>query len=88
MLERRAAATLALAVLLGLAAQYLFYRQALGLNFPLAVALFLAAAWRLRAPGLRLRRIDVWIPVSALAFAGIIANAFQSRRGSSASSIA
>ncbi|MDP9251427.1 MAG: DUF4173 domain-containing protein, partial [Chloroflexota bacterium] len=73
MLEKRAAATLALALLLGLAAQYLFYGQALGLNFPLVTALFVAAAWRLRAPEMPLRRIDLWIPGSALALAAFVA---------------
>lgn len=73
MLERRAAATLALAFLLGLAAQYLFYGQALGLNFPLVTAFFLAAAWTLRAPGMGVRRIDMWVPGSALAFAAFVA---------------
>lgn len=72
MLERRAAATLALALLLGLTVQYLFFGHALGLNFPLATALFLAAAWTLGAPGMQLRRIDLWIPGSALAFAGFV----------------
>jgi hypothetical protein len=72
-LERRAAATLALALLLGLAAQYLFYGQALGLNFPLVTSLFLGSAWTLRPPGMRPRRIDLWIPASAFAFASIVA---------------
>lgn len=73
MLERRAAATLALALLLGLTAQYLLYRQALGLNFPLGTALLVAAAWRLRPHELPLRPIDLWIPGSALAFAAFVA---------------
>ena len=73
MLERRAAATLALALLLGLAAQYLFYGQVLGLNFPLLTALFAAAAWRLRAREVPIRRIDLWVPGSALAFAAFVA---------------
>jgi hypothetical protein len=72
-LERRAAATLALAVLLGLAVQYLFYGQALGLNFPLATALFVAAAWTLRARETPLRRLELWIPGSALLFAAFVA---------------
>jgi hypothetical protein len=71
-LERRAAATLALALLLGVTAQYLFYGQALGLNFPLVTGLFLAAAWTLRAPGKAIRRIDLWIPASAFAFAAFV----------------
>jgi hypothetical protein len=73
MLERRAAATLALALLLGLAAQNLFYGQALGLNFPLATALFVASALWLRARETPLRRVDLWIPGSALAFAAFVA---------------
>jgi len=73
MLERRAAATLALGLLLGLAAQYLFYGQGLGLNFPLLTGLFVAAAWRLRSREVRIRRIDLWVPGSALAFAAFVA---------------
>jgi hypothetical protein len=72
-LERRAAATLALALLLGFAAQYLIYGQTLGLNFPLVTALFLGSAWALRAPGMRPRPIDLWIPASAFAFAAFVA---------------
>ncbi len=71
-LERRAAVTLALALLLGVASQYLFYGQALGVNFPLATGLFLVAAWTLRAPGKAIRRIDLWIPASAFTFAAFV----------------
>lgn len=65
--------TLALALMLGLAAQYLIYGQGLGLNFPLVTALFLGSAWALRAPGIRPRPIDLWIPTSAFGFAAFVA---------------
>lgn len=69
MLERRALIALALASLLGLAAQFLFFHQPLGLNALLVTALFLAAAWTQRDPAVPLRGRDVWLPGSALAFA-------------------
>ena len=43
--KRHALAALALASLLGLFAQLLFFRQPLGLNALLITVLFLAAAW-------------------------------------------
>ena len=41
----RATAIAAAAVLIGLLTQFLFYRQGIGLNFPLAVVALLVAAW-------------------------------------------
>lgn len=67
--ERRAVATVALASLLGLVAQLLFFREPLGLNAPLFAALFLAAAWSQRDPAIPLQVRDVWLPASALSFA-------------------
>jgi hypothetical protein len=69
MLERHALATLALASLLGLFAQFLFFRQPLGLNALLVTGLFLAAAWTRRDPATPFRAHDAWLPASTLAFA-------------------
>ncbi len=60
---------MALALLLGLVAQVLFFHEPLGLNAFLVTALFLAAAWTQRDGALPLRARDGWLPASALAFA-------------------
>lgn len=68
---RRATLALIFAASLGLAAQLLLYGHILGVNAPIAAALFLALAWRLHP-----RRIDprdAWIPLSAVAFAVLLA---------------
>jgi Domain of unknown function (DUF4173) len=69
MLQRHALATLALASLLGLSAQFLFFRQPLGLNALLVTGLFLAAAWTRRDAAAPFRAGDAWLPASTLAFA-------------------
>jgi uncharacterized protein DUF4153 len=63
----RAVTVVLVAAVLGLLAQYLFVRERVGLNMPVATAIFLAAAWRTsaRAP----RRGDLWLPIGALVFA-------------------
>jgi hypothetical protein len=66
-------AALALASLLGLAAQFLFFHQPLGLNALLVAGLFLAAAWTQRDPNAPLRARDAWLPASTLAFAAFCA---------------
>jgi hypothetical protein len=73
MLQRHALATFALASLLGLAAQLLFFRQPLGLNALLVTLLFLAAAWTQRDPATPFRLRDAWLPASAIAFAAFCA---------------
>ncbi|HEV8653986.1 MAG TPA: DUF4153 domain-containing protein [Candidatus Limnocylindria bacterium] len=73
MLERRAPAAIALALLLGLVGQVLFFHQPLGLNALLITALFLAAAWSQRDRSAPLRASDAWLPASALAFAAFCA---------------
>lgn len=69
MLQRRSLATVTLASLLGVMAQFLFFHEPLGLNALLLSALFLAGAWMLRDSALVFRRHDAWFPASALAFA-------------------
>ncbi len=72
-LERRALAAVALASLLGLAAQLLFFHEPLGLNFLVVTALFLVAAWTLHDGAVPLRGRDVWLPISALTLAAFCA---------------
>jgi len=72
-LERRALTAVALASLLGVVAQLLFFREPLGLNALLVTALFLAAAWTQRDPAAAFRGRDAWLPVSAIAFAAFCA---------------
>ena len=69
MLQRHALATIALASLLGLCAQLLFFRQPLGLNALLVTLLFLGAAWSRRDPAAPFRLRDAWWPASSIAFA-------------------
>jgi hypothetical protein len=68
---RRTTLALASAAGLGLAAQLLFYGHLLGVNAPIAAALFLALAWRLREHSIDPR--DAWIPASAFVFAALLA---------------
>jgi len=70
-LERRALAAVTLASLLGVAAQLLFFHEPLGSNFLVVTALFLVAAWTLHDGAVPLRGRDMWLPVSALALAGL-----------------
>jgi uncharacterized protein DUF4153 len=58
-----------LASLLGLAAQFLFFHQPLGLNALLVTGLFLAVAWTQREGNTPFRARDAWLPASTLAFA-------------------
>ncbi|HLQ04935.1 MAG TPA: DUF4153 domain-containing protein, partial [Verrucomicrobiae bacterium] len=61
------------ALALGVVAQYLFVRERIGVNAPIAVALFLAAAWRTRDPGRAVRPRDLWLPIGALVLAALCA---------------
>ena len=73
MLQRHALAALALASLLGLCAQFLFFRQPLGLNALLVTVLFLVVAWTQRDPAAPFRVRDAWLPASTIAFAAFCA---------------
>jgi len=73
MLQRHALATVALASLLGVFAQLLFFRQPLGLNALIVTVLFLGAAWTRRDPAAPLRPRDAWWPAGAIAFAAFCA---------------
>jgi hypothetical protein len=61
------------AVAAGVLAQLLFAFQMLGLNFPIWIAVVLAAAWRYRPREVPFDRLDIWLPVSALIFASFVA---------------
>src|ERR1700687_2299511 len=63
----------ALASLLGVIAQFLFFHEPLGLNALLVTAVFLAAAWALRDRAVSFRAQDAWLPAGALAFASCCA---------------
>lgn len=55
--------------LAGVVAQVLVVGQSIGINLILWVALVLTAAWLLRRPTTGPDRLDLWLPVAALAFA-------------------
>lgn len=60
---------LAVSLLVGIGAQALFYRTALGVNLALLMAVVLAVAFVVRRRGARIDRADLWIAPAALAFA-------------------
>src|SRR5438034_6120070 len=63
----------ALALLLGLIAEVLFYGSALGLNLPVVVTLVLLSTWLARRNGARIDPFDRWIVPAAVAFAAAVA---------------
>ncbi|MGH2472490.1 MAG: DUF4153 domain-containing protein [Candidatus Limnocylindria bacterium] len=63
------AVLLSLALLVGLLAQWLFFRSTLGINVGLASVVVLTVAWRLRPTGARVDRVDRWIVPAAIVFA-------------------
>src|SRR6267143_664533 len=65
------AVLLSLAFAFGVLAQYLFYRSALGINVGIASVVIVAVAWRLRPAGARVDRLDRWIVLAAVSFAGV-----------------
>jgi hypothetical protein len=64
---------LAAALIIGVLAQTLLFRTALGLNLVLIVGALVASAFLLCRPTARLDAFDAWIPPAALAFAGFVA---------------
>jgi hypothetical protein len=71
--ERTAARALVLAIAAGFLAQLLFVDQLLGVNFPIWIAVVLAAGWFLRPRAATFDALDAWMPVAALAFAVFVA---------------
>ena len=57
----------------GIVGQLLFFDVAIGLNFPIAVALLVAGGWLLRPPMTRVERLDLWLGPAAVTFAAFAA---------------
>ena len=73
-LARRAAAILAAAAAIGLLVQLLFVESLLGINFPITIAVLLAAGWLARDRATRGPELaDVWIAPAALFLAAFVA---------------
>lgn len=70
---RGAGRVAAVAGILGIVGQLLYFGVAVGINYPLSVGLALGAAWLLRPRGARFDVIDAWLPAVALALAGFVA---------------
>jgi hypothetical protein len=64
---------LASAILLGALGEIVFGRSALGVNVLVATIALLAAGLVVRPPQAGLDRLDLWLPVGALVFAGFVA---------------
>ena len=70
---RLAARLLSLALAVGFVGQLLFYGQLLGINVVLASAAVLAAVAAVRPATVRMDRLDLWLPPTALLFAAFLA---------------
>ena len=71
---RRAGAIALAAACIGLLFQLLFFDTGLGLNYPLAVAALLAAAWFVpERPARRIHALDAWLPAAAVILAAFVA---------------
>ena len=69
----RSVRLLGAAVAFGALSQHLLFGRAAGLNVPVAIAVFLAFAYVLRAPDRTIRVEDGWLPAAALTFACLCA---------------
>ena len=69
----RAGRVVLAAVALGIAGQLLFFDVAVGVNFPIAIALLVAVGWMLRRPMTRVERRDLWLGPAAVVFASFAA---------------
>jgi uncharacterized protein DUF4153 len=67
------ARALVLALGVGLLAEILLDRHALGLNVPLMTMAFLGAAFAVRPSGRRMDSLDLWLPLAAVVFAAFVA---------------
>jgi hypothetical protein len=71
---RRAAAIALVSAFVGIVVQLLFYRQAPGINFPLAMMAILAASWFVPERPVRWPELsDLWLPIAAVALATFVA---------------
>ena len=71
--EVTASRALIAAIAAGVLAQLLFGFQMLGLNFPIWIAVVLAAGWRFRPRAAVFDRLDAWLPIGAITFAAFVA---------------
>lgn len=69
----RASLVLLVAGWIGIAGQLLFFDVAIGLNFPIAVAMVIIGGWLLKRPMARVERRDLWLGPAAIAFAAFAA---------------
>ena len=69
----RAGRVVLAAAALGIAGQLLFFDVAIGVNFPIAVALLVTIGWMLRRPMTRIERRDLWLGPAAVVFASFAA---------------
>lgn len=69
----RASVVLLVAGALGILGQLLFFDVAIGLNFPIAVALLVGGGWLLKRPMTRVERRDLWLGPAAVAFGAFAA---------------
>jgi hypothetical protein len=69
----RASLVLLVAGCLGILGQLLFFDVAIGLNFPIAVALLVGGGWLLKRPMTRIERRDQWLGPAAVTFAAFAA---------------
>ena len=70
---RTAGRVAAVASVLGIVGQLLYFGVAVGINYPLSVALALGAAWLLRPQAARFDALDAWLPAVSLVLAGFVA---------------
>jgi hypothetical protein len=69
----RAIHVVAAGAALGIIGQLLFFDVAVGINFPVAIALLLTSGWLLRRPDSRVERRDLWLAPAAVVFASFAA---------------
>jgi hypothetical protein len=71
--ERTASRALVVAIAAGFLAQLLFVGQLLGVNFPIWIAVVLAAGWLFRPRSATFDWLDAWLPIAAITFAVFVA---------------
>ena len=69
----RAGRVILAAAALGIAGQLLFFDVAIGVNFPIAIALLVTVGWTLRRPMTHVERRDLWLGPAAVVFASFAA---------------
>ncbi|MDQ2673414.1 MAG: DUF4173 domain-containing protein [Chloroflexota bacterium] len=69
----RAVHVVAAGAALGVIGQLLFFEVAIGINFPIAIALLMTSGWLVRRPESRIERRDLWLAPAAVTFASFAA---------------